>query len=172
VDPLDGTFNFSRGLPIAAVSIGLCRGTQPILGVIYDFMHDELFSGVVGIGATCNGKSIVVSGITNPAQGALATGLPVTRSYKPEDLQGFLLRAQTFKKIRMLGSAAISLASVACGRLDAYEEESIMLWDVIAGVAIVQAAGGFTSMRPREGRPWAFDVRCAGSQPLLETLNF
>jgi len=142
VDPLDGTVNYSRGLPLTCVSVGLWRAGEPVLGVVHDFERDEVFAGEVGRGATCNGASIRPSGVSEPSKAVLATGFPSARDYGDASLLAFCRRVQRFKKVRLLGSAALSLAWVAAGRLDAYFEEDIWLWDVAAGLALVTAAGG------------------------------
>lgn len=137
VDPLDGSFNFYRGIPLYAVSIALCVGRRPVLGAIYDPERDELLTGGAGLGLFLNGVPLPAA---VPPRQILATGFP---SYADPDLVCARLAQQTreWKKIRMLGSAALSLAWVAMGRLDGYAETNIMWWDVAAGLALAQAAG-------------------------------
>ena len=142
VDPLDGTMNFTRGFPICAVSIGLWDGKKPLLGVVFDLNQQKLYTGIVGKGAWCDRKPIHVSTITDQSQAILATGFPAFMDYGQDSLNFFVQRVQSFKKIRMIGSAAMSLAMVATGTFDAYHEEEIMVWDVAAGMALVVAAGG------------------------------
>ena len=142
VDPLDGTMNFSRGFPMFAISIGLWNGLDPVLGVVLDVTRNDLYSGIDSVGAWKNGEPISVSETTKIGQSILATGFPVNRDFEDESILQFITRVQTFKKIRMIGSAALSLCMVACGKFDAYFEEDIMLWDVAGGAAIVNAAGG------------------------------
>lgn len=166
VDPLDGTLNFSRAIPICCVSIALMEKDRPILGVIYDFNRDELFSGIAGEASWLNGEPIRVSTVTSAAAGVLTTGLPTKRQFDDASLLTFLAEIQRFKKVRMLGSAAIMLAYVACGRADAYAEDDIMLWDVAAGIAIIQGAGGYVRMEPSPRLQWAQIVRCANSPAL------
>jgi myo-inositol-1(or 4)-monophosphatase len=151
VDPLDGTLNFTRGFPMAAVSIGLWDGFGPILGVIVDVFTGDVFSGEVGRGAWLNGQPILVSQVQDPGQAVIATGFPSGRSYDEAALLKFVAKVRQFKKVRMLGSAAMMLAQVAAGRFDAYEEEDIYLWDVVAGLAIIKAAGGDSLMLPGSG---------------------
>ena len=148
VDPLDGTMNFSRGFPIYSVSIALWDGMQPILGVIADPINSKTYSGISGQGAYCNGQSIYVSKTSERSQAVLATGFPTHRDYTEKSLMSFIDRVQQYKKIRMIGSAAMSLAMVACGTFDAYYEEDIMIWDIAAGGAITLAAGGSFSVAP------------------------
>ena len=148
VDPLDGTMNFSRHFPVCGVSIGLWHGMMPVLGAIYDLGQRSLYTGIAGQGAWCNGQLIKVSATPDRAQSILATGFPVGRDFGKASLDQFMGRVQTFKKIRMLGSAALSLARVAEGVFDSYYEEDIMIWDVAAGLALVVAAGGTINVRP------------------------
>jgi myo-inositol-1(or 4)-monophosphatase len=161
VDPLDGTMNFSRGLPFCCVSIALCQGDEPLLGVIYDFSRDECFSGAPGRGAAYNGMAMRVADTRDTRQAMLATGFPSMRSMEVEALEPFLREARAFKKVRMLGSAALMLAYVACGRVDAYAEDDIMFWDVAAGVALVRAAGGVAELTASPRVEWGREVRAA-----------
>jgi len=167
VDPLDGTMNYKKGIPLCCVSIGLWRGNEPILGVIYDFFHNELFTGVVGQGATLNGDKISISETSDPQKAVLASGFPRGMSYEAESLKEYIDRLRKFKKIRFLGSAALSLVYLACGRVDAYREDAIMLWDVAAGVAIIRAAGGAVSTKSSPRHEWAIDVQAASHPSLL-----
>ena len=143
IDPLDGTMNFARGFPVCCVSIALWMHAAPALGVIYDLNTCQMHVGVVGKGATTDGKEpMQVSDVDNPGQAVLATGFPTGRSYEPNDLAEFIAKVRRFKKIRMIGSAAVSLANVASGVWEVYHEENVFLWDVAAGLALVEAAGG------------------------------
>jgi fructose-1,6-bisphosphatase/inositol monophosphatase family enzyme len=142
VDPLDGSLNFMRGIPICCVSIGLWQKDLPILGVIYDFQRRELFTGLAGERAFLNGKPIRVSKIKKRADAVLCTGFPVKADFTKRNIVDTVEDIMAFKKVRLLGSAALSLAYVACARADFYREEDIRLWDVAAGLAIVNAAGG------------------------------
>lgn len=157
VDPLDGTFNFVRGLPFCGVSLALWQGGEPILGTIYDLTDGSLLEGICGGEARCDGQIVEVSSVTSNAQAVLATGFPNQRDYRPEALQKSIRGFQQFKKIRMLGSAALALAQVVRGRIDAYWEEDIWWWDVAAGLALVRAAGGAYTMLPGT-RPGQFHV--------------
>ncbi|MGE3309540.1 MAG: inositol monophosphatase [Limisphaerales bacterium] len=148
VDPLDGTLNYSRNLPLTCVSIGLWRADEPLLGVVHDFERGEVFAGIVGVGATCNDRPITVSSVTEPSKAVLATGFPSGRDYSDAALLEFCRKVQAFKKVRLLGSAALSLAWIAAGRLDAYAEDDIWIWDVAAGLALVAAAGGVFRAEP------------------------
>ena len=142
VDPLDGSLNYSQGIPFCCISIGLWKANSPVLGVIYDFYRNELFSGIIGEGAWLNETSIKISETTKKKEAILCTGFPIKTNFSEKAITRFVNQIQAYKKVRLLGSAALSLAYVACGRVDAYIEENIMLWDVSAGCAIVKAAGG------------------------------
>lgn len=142
VDPLDGSVNYSNGVPLYCVSIGLWQAGRPVLGVVYDFTHRELFSGVIDHGAWMNGQRITVRESRVLREAVLCTGLPTGRSFSRPMLASFGASLGMFKKVRMLGSAALSLCYVASGRADVYGEDGIAIWDVAAGLALVEAAGG------------------------------
>lgn len=150
VDPLDGSVNFSRCIPISCISIALWKGSVPEFGVIYDLNRDELFSGIVGYGAWLNGNPIRVSNITDTKRAILFTGFPVSSDFSKDALFKFITSIRNFKKVRLIGSAALSLSYVACGRGDAYIENNIKLWDIAAGIAIVKAAGGKVIFNPTQ----------------------
>jgi myo-inositol-1(or 4)-monophosphatase len=157
VDPLDGTFNFSRGIPICCVSIGLMSGGRPVLGVVYDFVTGVLYEGAKGQGCRANGRPIVVSSTQTMGQAVICTGFPLRADYSTQGLLAVARLAERFKKVRMLGSAAMSLAMVARGSADAYVERGISLWDVAGGLALVEAAGGLIDLQPAGG-DGRFDV--------------
>lgn len=150
VDPLDGSINFLRGIPFCAISIGLIKDGVPLLGVVYDFNREEMFSGIVGVGATLNGEEITISNIRKSEEAIIATGFPSYTDFSKGALEKYISLIQKFKKVRLLGSAALSLAYVACGRMDAYYERDIKIWDVVAGLALVAAAGGTYDMKVGE----------------------
>ena len=167
VDPLDGTLNYSRSNPFSCVSIALWQSTAPLLGFIKDFNRNELFSAIVGEGAWLNGKSMKVSSIDRKNQAILATGFPTFSDFSNDNLNEFIGQVQDYKKVRLLGAAALSLAYVACGRVDAYMENDIMLWDVAAGAALVKAAGGEISVEQSDRGQWMRRVKCAASLEVL-----
>jgi myo-inositol-1(or 4)-monophosphatase len=152
VDPLDGTMNYVRGIPGSCVSIALWRADVPVLGVIHNFHHDEMFSGVVGEGAWLAGRPIRVSETEDAKSAILLTGFPVGGEFDNQSVERFVRHVTRFRKIRMIGSAALSLAYVAAGRGDAYYERHIRTWDIAAGLAIVLAAGGKMEVTPT-GKP-------------------
>lgn len=142
LDPLDGSFNYLRGIPIYCISLGLWKGLEPVLGVIYDLTQNDIYHGIIGENAYKNKKKISVSRVNLSSDAVLCTGFPVNYSYSKDNVNNFVNNVQNYKKIRLFGSAAMSLSFVACGRVDAYIEDDIMIWDVAAGIAIVKAAGG------------------------------
>ena len=141
IDPLDGSLNYSRKIAINCVSIGLWRDNEPLMGVIYDFLNDDLFCGDPN-GATLNGNAINVSSIIEKGKSIICTGFPSYNSLSNLSLTEYINKVKQYKKVRLLGSAAMSLALVAKGSAEAYSEERIGFWDVAAGIAILRAAGG------------------------------
>ena len=143
VDPLDGTANYNRGIPICCVSIGLIKNMKPILGVIYDFDNDDLYAGDISNSlSTRNDVPIKVSDYIDKTDGVLITGLPHSSDYSDGSLREMIKDMQTWKKIRMIGSAAMAACYVASGKAEMYKENGIYLWDIVAGAAIVESAGG------------------------------
>ena len=142
LDPLDGSFNYLRGIPTYCISLALWKGYNPRLGVIYDLMHDDIYYGITGKNAYRNNSKITVSNVSTQSEAVLCTGFPVNFSYSRDNIDNFVSNVLKYKKIRLLGSAAMSLSYVASGIVDAYIEKDIMVWDVAAGIAIVEAAGG------------------------------
>ena len=125
----------------ALLFVGGAVGGEPVLGAVYNFFHDELFTGVAGRGAWSKREPIRVSGVRSLARASMATGFPHHHDYGDESLRSFIGQVQGSKKIRMLGSAALMGAYVACGWLDADVEEVVWLWDIAGAAAIVRAAG-------------------------------
>lgn len=146
IDPLDGTANYSRSIPISAVSICLMHQLNPVLGVIYDFNNDHLYEGSIVSDALLNDQKIKVSSIDNSKLGILITGLPNNTDYSDKALIKMIRDFQDWRKVRMLGSAAMAAAFVASGKADVYKEKNSYIWDVAAGAAIVKAAGGYVSL--------------------------
>ena len=143
IDPLDGTGNYNRGIPICCVSIGLVSKMEPIAGVIYDFNNNDLYVGnSINKTATLNNKAINVSEVSKKEDGILITGLPHNTDYSDDALKKMVEDMQSWKKVRMIGSAAMASCYVACAKGDLYKENGVYLWDIIAGAAIVNSAGG------------------------------
>ena len=143
IDPIDGTVNFAHGIPICCVSIGLKHKDELLLGAVYNPMMNELFFAEKGKGAYLNDKPIRVSSKTNFAKACLVTGFPYKWPNSSEHpirvFERFILEGLP---VRRLGSAAIDLCWVACGRFDGFWEYNLSSWDVAAGYLIVQEAGG------------------------------
>ena len=146
VDPIDGTSNFLRGIPISCVSIALMQDTKPLLGVIYDFNHDEIYWGHKESKAYIDDKEICVSSISKKSESTLVTGIPAKTNYSDTEFNEMIANFQAWKKIRMIGSAAMAACYIASGKAETYQEDGIFLWDIAAGAAIVNAAGGLASI--------------------------
>jgi myo-inositol-1(or 4)-monophosphatase len=158
VDPLDGTFNFVKGLGPSAISVALWENQTPIFGVIFNLLERELVWGGNGLGAFIGERRITVSNTSSQSQASICTGFPVRFDTESEgNMQHFWRMVKPYAKVRMLGSAAASLQHVAQGSADVYSESSIMLWDVAAGIAIVEGAGG-KCMMEEAGEAWCYDV--------------
>jgi myo-inositol-1(or 4)-monophosphatase len=146
IDPLDGTTNFTHGLPPYAISIGLAREDKIVLGVVYEVSRSECFNAIEDGDAYCNGKRIQVANTSSLNESLLATGFPYYHFDKREE---YLSIIKTYLEIthgvRRMGSAATDLAYVACGRMDGFFEYNLNPWDVAAGSLIVQRAGGIVS---------------------------
>jgi len=143
IDPLDGTTNFIHGIFPHSVSIALTQNNIPVAGVVYEIGQDELFSAWKEGGAYLNGQPIFVSKSSTHEDVLLATGFPY---YNFEKLSEYLKVLEFFmietRGMRRMGSAAVDLAYVACGRFDGFFEHALHAWDVAAGVLLVQEAGG------------------------------
>lgn len=164
VDPLDGSANYNRGMPLSCVSIALVQDNTPILGVNYDFNHDDLYMGIVGEGATLNGAPMHVSRTAHTKDAILMTGLPLNRDFSDEALRDFAADFANWKKVRMIGTAATSLSFVAAGKADRYAEDGIQIWDIAAGAALVEAAGGRVTI---EGDVLCEPIRVVADNGLL-----
>jgi myo-inositol-1(or 4)-monophosphatase len=143
IDPLDGTTNFIHGIPTYSISIALYEEDQPVIGVVYEINRGEMFATYKGGLAYLNNKEIRVSANQNLSQSLLATGFPYYQFDKQAQyIQLFTEMMQKCHGLRRIGSAAVDLAYVACGRFDAYFEYNLNSYDVAAGAYLVQQAGG------------------------------
>ncbi len=143
IDPLDGTTNFSHGLPWFAVSIGFEVRRELMLGVVFNPCNDEFFMAERGGGATLNGQSIAVSSIEQLDRALLATGFPYDRKQSSvNNYDHFINFQQAAQACRRPGAASLDLACLAAGRFDGYWEMKLKPWDVAAGVLLVEEAGG------------------------------
>jgi myo-inositol-1(or 4)-monophosphatase len=153
VDPIDGTVNFTYGVPHACVSIALQERSEggefsTVAGVVYDPFVDELWSAARGAPARLNGKVIHASRRKKLAEAMVAIGFSKTQESLNENLPVFNALVRRVRKIRMMGAAALSLVYVASGRFDAYIESGVSLWDIAAGGLILECAGGEFWHRP------------------------
>ena len=146
IDPLDGTTNFLHNIPVFSVSIGLEHNDELVMGIVYEVNQDECFYAWKDGGAYMNGVPIKVSPTPKLADSLLATGFPY---YDYSLMQKYLGTLQDLMKdtrgIRRLGSAAVDLAYVACGRFEGFFEYSLNPWDVAGGVVLVKEAGGLVT---------------------------
>lgn len=140
IDPIDGTANYFRGLDECCVSIALMEGEEALIGVIYNFNNDQMYSAIKGHGAFLNNTKISVSNIASKSKASITTGFPASESV--ESSMNFLENLKGWKKVRMFGSAALSCAYVASGKCDYYAEKGVYLWDIAAGICLVKEAGG------------------------------
>lgn len=166
VDPIDGTYNFLRGIPGVCVSIGLMAGWKPVVGAIYDFTRDEIFLGGKGYPLTVNGVEVKPKWAKTTAQGVLMTGFPSATDYSDANLKRFVMSAQKFKKVRMCGSAACAMAWVAAGRADSYHEERLYLWDVAGGMSLMESAGAVYEVVPQgiKEKPFCVSIQAAANR--------
>lgn len=142
VDPLDGTVNYAHNIPIFCVSIAYALNGVTRLAAVYDPMRDESFTGERGRGAWLNGAPIRVSSVSQLVHGLLVTGFPYdTWNTSDDNFDNFTRFAKMTQGVRRLGSAALDLAYVACGRFDGFWEISLAPWDVAAGGLIAEEAG-------------------------------
>ncbi len=143
IDPIDGTTNFAHGFPYFSVSLGLLKGDEVVLGVVYNPMTEECFVAQRGSGAFLNGERIAVSTQATLQESLLTTGFPYDIATTTEDnMESFAHATKVTQGVRCLGSAALDLCHVAAGRLEGFWERSLQPWDIAAGSLIVAEAGG------------------------------
>jgi myo-inositol-1(or 4)-monophosphatase len=158
VDPLDGTVNYFYCIPHFCTSIALRRNGKIILGVIYDPMRRELWTTREGEPTALNGFPINVSKRATLAEAVVSVGLSKTSYTIEAGLPVLSDLVHHARKCRLLGSAALDMAYVACGRFDAYVEQGISLWDIAAGLILVENAGGKVELTPRKDMPNKFSI--------------
>lgn len=152
IDPLDGTVNFVHSLPHIAVSIGLLDGNEPLAAVVVDPLRNEVFSSSAGNGADLDGRAITVSGAEDLKGTVVATGFAYDHDrYAADYTRPVTAVLERVNGVRRFGSAALDLAWVAAGRLDAYWEHGVAPWDIAAGILLVREAGGVAT--DAGGRP-------------------
>lgn len=147
IDPLDGTKNYAAGIPFFCTSIALAVKGQTVLGVVHDALHGETFSAEAGKGTCLNGKKVSFIRKTNLEQASLSLGLlPARRKDNRGLTLPMLVRLHPMIEItRLIGSAALALAYVACGRLDITYHDNVSAWDILAGALLVEESGGVTT---------------------------
>jgi len=168
VDPLDGTTNYAHGLRNFCVSIALMHQRQPKLGVVYDPMADEMFTAILGMGATLNGHPIRPSRCERLDRALIAASFPPKIHRNSPEVEQFLNVLSKCQSIRRLGSAALNLCFVACGRLDGYWGGKLNAWDIAAAALIATESGSRISRH--DGTPfdpWQGQVLAASSEGLL-----
>lgn len=158
VDPLDGTVNYFYGIPHFCVSIALRENAEIIVGVIYDPVRKDLWAVQHGGPPLLNGRPCQVSERADLSDAILSVGLSKTGSTIEAGLPLLQTMVHRARKCRMMGSAALDMAYVACGRLDAYIEPGVSLWDIAAGKILVEQAGGKVEMRERPDLESRFSV--------------
>lgn len=161
IDPIDGTTNFIHGIPFCAISIGIWEDAQPVAGVVYNPILDELFYAEAGKSATLNDERIHVTDTNTLKNSLIATGFPYTKVDRGQDLEWVLqtmaLILPETRDVRRLGSAAMDLCYVAKGTFDGYYEIDLKPWDVSAGILILSEAGGQVSRV--DGEAYTLDER-------------
>ncbi len=145
VDPLDGTTNFAHGFPMWNVTLALAKRGEVIAGVVYDPLNRELFTAERGAGARLNGAPMRVSKANSLNDALLSTGFPSRKRHQNVNIHFYYQLAMLSHGVRRGGSAAIDLAYVACGRLEAFWEFGLNPWDMAAGTLLVEEAGGKVS---------------------------
>jgi len=158
VDPLDGTSNFIHRFPLFCVSIAYCQRGRPVVGAIFDPVHQELFSCKRDEGVWLNGAPVNVSDVTDLGPAYIATGFPARFKREAEPyFRQFRAVFEAVAGLRRGGSAALDLAYVACGRFDGFWEPRLSPWDMAAGMLMVEAGGGVVSSEA--GQPWSLDAK-------------
>ena len=144
IDPIDGTSNFANNIPFFSVSIAMAdRDLNPLVGVVYNPVSNEMFSAARGFGATRNGAEIRVSATADLEQAILCTGFPYDNVTKRHtNIEAFVTLLNQTRGVRRFGSAALELCYVACGRLEGFWEATLSPWDCMAGLLIAREAGG------------------------------
>ena len=171
VDPIDGTVNYFYGIPHYCISIALRHREEIIVGVIYDPSMDDLWTVVKGEKPYLNGKEISCSPRTKLEECILYVGCGKTEDALCSGLERFRKASLRARKMRMMGSAALGMAYIATGRLDAYVESRISLWDIAAGQLLIEATGGSVTLTPHDNNPDVYSIIATnGKIPIVEIL--
>ena len=171
VDPIDGTVNYFYGIPHFCVSIALQVDGEVVVGVIHDPMVGETWTVEKGGVAMLNGEAVGVSGRERLEDSILFVGCGKDAEAMTTGMVRFQKAALRARKMRMMGSAALGMAYISCGRLDGYVESTISLWDIAAGKLLVEAAGGKVEMTAKAGKTDAWSIVATnGKIPIEEIL--
>lgn len=170
VDPIDGTVNFFYGIPHYCVSIALRYEQSMVLGVIYDPSMRELWEVEKGKKPLCNGEPISVSSREKLEESVLFVGCGKDEAALQTGLGRFGRASLRARKMRMMGSAALAMAYIAQGRLDAYIESRISLWDIAAGKLLVEEAGGQVILEPLDGEQEGYSIIASNGKLPLEDI--
>ena len=166
-DPIDGTVNYFYGLPHYCVSIALRHEGVTQLGVIFDPSTQELWTGERGKGAFLNGRKLSVSDRSILKEAVITVGFSKTAAAMQEGMGRFSELASQVRKVRIMGSAALGLAYIATGRLDAYIEGFISLWDIAAGVLLIEEAGGQVTLANLDNSEDKFSITASNGKLTL-----
>lgn len=171
VDPIDGTVNFFYGIPHFCISIALRVDDEVVLGVIHDPMVGETWTVEKGGIPLLNGEPASVSSRTKLEESILFVGCGKSTEALSTGMKRFQKASLRARKMRMMGSAALGMAYICCGRLDAYVESTISLWDIAAGKLLVEAAGGKVTLTKKEGNTDSYSIVATnGKIPIEEIL--
>ena len=166
IDPLDGTSNFTHGIPIFSVSIGVLERGEPVLGVVYDPMRDHLFLAQRGAGASLNDRPLEVSSVSDLQESVIGLDWARSPDRRCEVLSSLGRVAKRCHTVRIMGSAALGLSYVAAGWLDGYFHLALHPWDSSAAVLLIAEAGGCSTTF--EGQPYAVtSPRCAATNGII-----
>ena len=166
IDPLDGTTNYSRHIPVFSVSIALVRDGRPVLGVIYDPLQDDLFAAEAGRGATLNGQPMHVSTASDISEAVIGLDWGRGEEARARELAWLRRTGLQSRTIRAIGSAALGMCYLAAGWIDVYYHGALMPWDGAAGQIIIEEAGG--RILNHRGQPWNYvEPDCIACNPNL-----
>ena len=164
VDPIDGTTNFVYGHPGFSVSIGVEVDNRPVAGVVVDPLLGDEFCAAHGQGATRNGRPVRVSSVSDPAAALVATGFAYDSERRRLQAKALVTILPRVRDVRRVGGAALDLASVSCGRVDAYFEWGLSPWDCSAGSVLVTEAGGVITLFKTSTSAPPFPVAVTGEE--------
>lgn len=170
VDPIDGTVNYFYGIPHFCISIALRHKGELIIGVILDPCMNELWTVEKGGPAFLNGQEITVSPRTKLEESILFVGSGKSKEGFDKGIERFKRASLRARKMRMMGSAALAMAYISMGRLDAYVESRISLWDIAAGQLLLEAAGGKTELQKVEGATDVWSIVASNSKIPIEEI--